>query len=321
MYEDILDDPEVQEMVEKYEGTHQNDVPLDNFGNPIVDDSQAGQPDEQDPEEGKETSQDTPDEDEEPEEGELNEDSLQDFIPEFPELDFTPQTEFSQSLDLNKFEDGFQKYVLTHIEPLVLQNAEGKTIRAYTAEDIPTDFEFKDQLELTKATTALARLETEGAELRKEYDEYLEEVERVNNEIELRQAQLDGLTDAIQNGEFPRLELDQNGNIDVNSKVNQLADDILSYQEEINEDRSPSRAISFDTALNRFQRDYPERFKDLEGSLSKEDSQRRQYASRTAHSAQRTGKNSSVGQYDNLSREEFDALLNDPEFDVSKLFK
>ena len=37
---------------------------------------------------------------------------------EVPEIDYTPQTEFGKSLDLSKIDDGFQKYVLTHIEPL-----------------------------------------------------------------------------------------------------------------------------------------------------------------------------------------------------------
>ena len=39
MYEDILDDPEVQAIVEKYDSNHQNDVPLDEFGKPLEDNS------------------------------------------------------------------------------------------------------------------------------------------------------------------------------------------------------------------------------------------------------------------------------------------
>lgn len=320
MYEDILDDPEVQAIVDKYEGAHENDMPLDEFGKPLqIDDADddTEESDEDNTEDSKEDKDDTTSE----ENASINEDSLDEFVPEVPEIDYTPQTEFAKTLDLSKIDDGFQKYVLTHLEPLTLVDTEGKQIRAYTADDIPKDFQFADQLEVTKASTALARLDAEGAALRKEYEDTLAEIDRVNLEIESRQAQLDGLTDAINNGEFPRLELDEDGNLDKNSKVNQLADDIISYQQEVNEGRSPSRAISFDTALNRFQRDNPDRFKDLDGSLSKEDAARTRYASRTSHSSQRTGKNSTAGQYDNLSREEFDTLLNDPNFDVSKLFK
>jgi len=149
----------------------------------------------------------------------------------------------------------------------------------------------------------------------------LADIERVNTENEARQSQLEGLTESIENGEFPKLELDKDGNIDKNSKVNQLADDILVYQQEVNKDRTPSRAIGFDTALNRFRKENQDRFKDLDGSLSKEDRERSNYATRTSRSTQRAGKNSTANQYDNLSREEFDQLLNDPDFDVRKLLK
>jgi hypothetical protein len=325
MYEDILDDPEVQAMVEKYEGDHQNDVPLDDFGKPLSDSSD----DESDDKDDKQASDDDDASDDDQktkddkgeDDAKINEDSLEEFVPEVPEIDYTPQTEFAKSLDLSKIDDGFQKYVLTHVEPLVLKDTEGKEIRAYTADDIPKDFKFADQLEVTKASTALSRIDAEGTALRKEYDNTLAEIERVNGEIEARQSQLDGLTESIENGEFPQLELDKDGNIDKDSKVNQLADDILAYQQEVNKDRTPSRAISFDTALNRFQKENADRFKDLDGSLSKEDAERSKYAARTSRSSQRSGKNSTANQYDDLSREEFDTLLNDPDFDVSKLFK
>lgn len=319
MFEDILDDPEVQAIVDKYEGNHLNDVPLDEFGKPLQidddsdDDSNQSDDDKDDSDDSKK--------DDDKEDSKINESSLEEFVEEVPEIDYTPQTEFAKSLDLSKIDDGFQKYVITHLEPLVLTDAEGKETRAYTVDDIPKDFKFADQLEVTKASTSLARLDAEGAALRKEYDDSLAEIDRVNNDIASRQDQLDGLTESIENGEFPKLELDEDGNIDKDSKVNQLADDILSYQQEINKDRTASRAISFDTALSRFQKENADRFKDLSGSLSKEDSQRIKYASRTSHSAQRTGKNSTGNQYDNLSRDEFDSLLNDPEFDVAKLFK
>src|ERR1700721_1805816 len=115
MYEDILDDPEVQAMVEKYEGTHQNDVPLDDFGKPLQDDSDddsdddtKDKPDGEDddtPEEGKKNKDDTAEED-----AKINESSLEEFVEKVPEIDYTPQTEFSKSLDLTKIDDGFQKY-------------------------------------------------------------------------------------------------------------------------------------------------------------------------------------------------------------------
>lgn len=326
MYEDILDDPDVQAMVEKYEGDRQNDVPLDEFGKPLPDDSDDSDDEEskdkQDADDKEESDDDQKDKDDKGEDdAKINDSSLDEFIEEVPEIDYTPQTEFGKSLDLSKIDDGFQKYVLTHVEPLTLKDSEGKEIRAYTADDIPKDFKFADQLEVTKASTALSRIEAEGATLRKEYDDTLAEIERVNNDIEARQSQLDGLTESIENGEFPKLELDEDGNIDKDSKVNQLADDILTYQQEVNKDRTASRAIGFDTALNRFRRDNQDRFKDLGGSLSKEDAERSKYASRTSHSSQRSGKNSTANQYDNLTREEFDTLLNDPDFDVRKLLK
>lgn len=319
MYEDILDDPEVQEIVDKYEGNHKNDLPLDGFGKPLEvnDDDDASQLEEND---NKDDSQ-KDDKKDSDDDASINEDSLDEFIEEVPEIDYTPQTEFAKTLDLSKIDDGFQKYVLTHLEPITLSDKDGKQVIAYTADDIPKDFEFADQLEATKVSTALARLDAEGTALRKEFEDTLAEIDQINSDIEAKQAQLDGLTDAINNGEFPKLELDEDGNIDKNSKVNQLADDIISYQQEANEGRSASRAISFDTALNRFQRENPDRFKDLDSSLSKEDAARQKYASRTSHSSQRTGKNSTVGKYDNLSREEFDNLLNDPDFDVANLFK
>jgi hypothetical protein len=323
MYEDILDDPEVQAMVEKYEGTHQNDVPLDDFGKPLQndsDDDSKNKPDPDDdndnPAEGKKDKDDKGEDD-----AKINESSLEEFVEKVPEIDYTPQTEFSKSLDLTKIDDGFQKYVLTHVEPLVLKDTEGKQIRAYTADDIPKDFKFADQLEITKASTALSRIEAQGANLRKEYDDALADIERVNSENEAKETQLDGLTESIENGEFPKLELDKDGNIDKDSKINQLADDILTYQQEVNKDRTPSRTIGFDTALNRFRKENQDRFEDLSGSLSKEDAERNKYAARTSHSAQRSGKNSTANQYDDLSREEFDTLLNDPNFDVRKLLK
>jgi len=328
MYEDVLDDPEVQAIVEKYDGNNQNDVPLDEFGKPLeddLDDDSNGddtQDDSNSDDKGDDTTDDTKDKDDKSEDdAQINEDSLKEFMEEVPEIDYTPKTEFAKSLDLSKFDDGFQKYVLTRVEPLVLKDAEGKEVRAYTVDDIPKDFKFADQLEVTKASTALSRIEAEGEALRKEYDEALANIERVKAENEARQSQLEGLTESIENGEFPKLELDKNGNIDKNSKVNQLADDILIYQQEVNKDRTPSRAISFDTALNRFRKENQDRFKDLDGSLSKEDRERSNYASRTSRSAQRAGKNSIAGQYDNLTREEFDQLLNDPDFDVRKLLK
>lgn len=325
MYEDILDDPDVQAMVEKYEGNHQNDVPLDDFGKPLLDNLDDDEGDDKDDNKSKDDAtedvEDKSKDDKGEDDAKINEDSLDEFIEEVPKIDYTPQTEFGKSLDLNKIDDGFQKYVLTHVEPLTLKDAEGKQIRAYTADDIPADFKFADQLEITKTSTALSRIEAEGAALRKEYDDTLAEIERVNSDIEARQSQLEGLTESIENGEFPKLELDKDGNIDKDSKINQLADDVLSYQQKVNKDRTPSRAISFDTALNRFQKENQDRFKDLEGSLSKEDRERSNYASRTSHSSQRSGKNSTAGQYDNLSREEFDTLLNDPDFDVAKLLK
>jgi hypothetical protein len=327
MYEDILDDPDVQAMVEKYEGDRQNDVPLDDFGKPLPDSSDDGDEEEEDKDDNKskdETIEDVEDkskDDKGEADAKINESSLDEFIEKVPEIDYTPQTEFGKSLDLSKIDDGYQKYVLAHIEPLTLKDSEGKEIKAYAVEDIPKDFKFADQLEVTKASTALARLEAQGAALRKEYDDSLADIERVNNENEAREAQLDGLTESIENGEFPKLELDKDGNIDKDSKINQLADDILTYQQEVNKDRTASRAISFDTALNRFQKENADRFKDLGGSLSKEDAERSKYASRTSHSSQRSGKNSTAGQYDDLSREEFDTLLNDPDFDVRKLLK
>jgi hypothetical protein len=328
MYEDILDDPEVQELVEKYDSNHQNDVPLDEFGKPLEDDPDDdpddGEPkDKLDPDDDKDNSDEGKEgkDDKGEDDAKINESSLEEFMEKVPEIDYTPQTEFAKSLDLTKIDDGFQKYVLTHVEPLVLKDSEGKEIRAYTTDDIPKDFKFADQLEVTKASTALSRIEAEGATLRKEYDDALADIERVNGENEARQSQLEGLTESIENGEFPKLELDKNGNIDKDSKVNQLADDILMYQQETNKDRTPSRAISFDTALNRFRKENADRFKDLGGSLSKEDTERANYAARTSRSTQRSGKNSTANPYDNLSREEFDTLLNDPDFDVRKLLK
>jgi hypothetical protein len=327
MYEDILDDPEVQELVEKYDGNNQNDVPLDEFGKPLEDDSDddssndsKGTSDSGDDDDDSKDSKDDKDDNGE-DDAKMNESSLEEFIEKVPEIDYTPHTEFAKSLDLSKIDDGFQKYVVTHIEPLVLKDTEGKQIRAYTADDIPKDFKFADQLEVTKASTALSRIEAEGAALRKEYDNALADIERVNSENEAREAQLDGLTESIENGEFPKLELDKDGNIDKDSKVNQLADDILTYQQEVNKDRSASRAISFDTALNRFRKENQDRFKDLRGSLSKEDAERNKYATRTSRSSQKAGKNSTTNPYDDLSREEFDTLLNDPNFDVRKLLK
>jgi hypothetical protein len=322
MYEDILDDPEVQEMVEKYDSNHQNDVPLDEFGKPLEDDPDDDPDDKQDPDDGEDNPEEGKEgKDDKVEDAKINESSLEEFVEKVPEIDYTPQTEFAKSLDLTKIDDGFQKYVLTHVEPLVLKDTEGKEIRAYTADDIPKDFKFADQLEVTKASTALSRIEAEGANLRKEYDEALADIERVNTENEARQSQLEGLTESIENGEFPKLELDKDGNIDKNSKVNQLADDILIYQQKVNKDRTPSRAIGFDTALNRFRKENQDRFKDLGGSLSKEDTERNNYAARTSRSSQRAGKNPTANPYDDLSREEFDRLLNDPDFDVRKLLK
>lgn len=327
MYDDILDDPEMQELVEKYDSNHQNDVPLDEFGKPLKDDSDDDSDDDSKNKADSDDNNDTPEEgkkdkdDKGEDDAKINESSLEEFVEKVPEIDYTPQTEFAKSLDLSKIDDGFQKYVLTHIEPLVLKDSEGKEIRAYTTDDIPKDFKFADQLEVTKASTALSRIEAEGATLRKEYDDALADIERVNNENEARQSQLDGLTESIENGEFPKLELDKDGNIDKDSKINQLADDILTYQQQINKDRTPFRAIGFDTALNRFRRENQDRFKDLDGSLSKEDAERNKYASRTSRSSERSGKNSTANPYDDLSRQEFDTLLNDPDFDVRKLLK
>jgi len=120
MYEDILDDPEVQELVGKYDSNHQNDMPLDEFGKPLEDDSDDNSDgdDSQDnsntDDKGDDTTDDTKDKDDKGEDdAKINEDSLKEFMEEVPEIDYTPQTEFAKSLDLSKFDDGFQKYGLT----------------------------------------------------------------------------------------------------------------------------------------------------------------------------------------------------------------
>lgn len=308
MYEDILDDPEVQELIEKYDGNHQNDVPLDEFGKPLSSEEEI---------EDETIDNETEEQEEDP--VEIDESLLDDFVEEVPEIDYTPQTEFSKTLDLDKIDDGFQKYVLTHLEPLELVDEDGKTIRAYTYDDIPKDFKLADQLAVAKVSTELARLEAKGDALKKEYDETLAAREEVLNQNEINLAAKEGLTEAISNGEFPKLELTEDGKLDTDSKINQLAEDVLTYQKEVNKDRSPSRAVSFDTALNRFKKDNPDRFKDLDGSLAREDKERVNYAKRTSRSSQKSTPKSNSSIYDNLSREEFDRLLNDPDFDVSKL--
>lgn len=311
MFEDILDDPEVQEMIEKYDGSHQNDVPLDDFGNPLPDPNA---------EEEKETDEENKEETTE-EESKLDVSLLDDFVEEVPEIDYTPKTEFSKTLDISKIDDGFQKYVLTHLEPLEITDSEGRVIRAYTADDIPKDFQFTDQQAATRASTELARLGVQGDVLKREYEESIAKRESIIAENDSRVAIKEGLTEAIENGEFPKLELDADGKVDVNSKINQLANDIISYQNKTNKDRTPTRTISFDTALNRFKKDNPDRFKDLDGSLSKEDEDRINFAKRTSRTSQRVNTNSGKSMYNNLSREEFDELLNDPDFDVRKLLK
>jgi hypothetical protein len=313
MYEDILDDPEVQEVINKYDGTHQNDVPLDDFGKPL-------EPEEEDKPVEDEDKEKEPEKEKEDEQ-KLNEASLDEFIEEVPEIDYTPQTEFSKALDLTKIDDGYQKYVLAHLEPLSLKDSEGKEVRAYTVDDLPKDFKFTDQQAVAKASTDLARLEAKGDALKKEYEDAVANRDNIVAQNEMRVAEKDGLTEAIENGEFPKLELDKDGNVDEDSKVNQLANDVISYLHDINKDRTPSRAVSFDTALNRFRKDNQDRFKDLDGSLAKEDAERTNYAKRTSHAAQRVSTNSTKLAYDSLSRSEFDQLLNDPDFDVRKLLK
>lgn len=310
MYEDILDDPEVQEMIEKYDGKHQNDVPLDEFGKPIEDESE---------EESEEDNKNDNNEEVEEDHVELDDPSLGDFVQEVPEIDYTPQTEFGKNLDFSKIEDGFQKYVLSHLEPLELTDTEGKTIRAYTVDDVPKDFKLEDQQAVLKANERFRELGNAGDKLKAEYDELVSKREEIQNQNEVNLATRESLTEAISNGEFPKLELTDDGKLDTDSKINQLAEDVISYQKEVNKDRTPSRAISFDTALNRFKKDNPDRFKDLDGSLAKEDEERANYAKRTSRSAQRATPKAKGSEYDNLSREEFDQLLNDPEFDVRKL--
>jgi hypothetical protein len=320
MYEDLLDDPEVQEMITKYDGAHPNDMPLDEFGQPLEDvldelsdeDNSGDVKDDTKADTKEVKTEDAP---------QIDESFLAEYVEDVPEIDYTPQTEFAKSLDLEKIDEGFQKYILTHLEPLSLTDEEGKEIKAYTADDIPKDFKFADQQAVTKASTELARLEARGDALQKEYDEALANRENTIAQNELRVSEREGLTEAIQNGEFPKLELDKDGKIDEDSKVNQLANDVIAYLQEINKDRTPSRAISFDTALNRFTKENPDRFKDLDGSLAKEDEARNNFAKRTSRSSQRAGTNSSKSQYDGLSRQEFDELLNDPNFDVRKLLK
>lgn len=309
MYEDILDDPEVQEMIEKYDGNHQNDVPLDEFGKPLSDES----------EEEIEEENDNNEEEVEEDDVELDKSFLDEFTEEVPEIDYTPKTEFSKGLDLDKIDDGFQKYVLTHLEPLELTDVDGKTIRAYTYDDIPKDFKLTDQQAVLKANAELNRIEKLGDSLKEEYEEIVSNRESALAQNEMNQSAKEGLAEAISNGEFPKLELTEDGKINTDSKINKLADDVLSYQRETNKERTPSRAISFDTALNRFKKDNPDRFKDLDGSLAKEDEDRTKYAKRTSRSAQRTVAKSKGSAYDNLSREEFDQLLNDSDFDVRKL--
>lgn len=320
MYDDILEDPEVQAVIDKYDGDNKNDAPLDEFGNLVdkeADDDKTTQSNdnadtENESEDNKKTSV---------EPVELDEDSLEEELPEPPEVDYTPQTEFAKTLDLSKLDDGYQKYVLAKLEPLSIKDEDGNEIRAYTADDIPKDFKFANQQEVAKVGTELARLEAAGENLKKEYEDILKSRETTIAENEERIAEREGLTEAIENGEFPKIELDDTGKVDPDSKINILADDIIAFQHKTNEGRTASRKISFDTALNRFRRDNPERFKELDNSLSKEDEERENYARRTARSAQRTGVNTSKSAYDNLSRAEFDELLNDPEFDVRKLLK
>lgn len=304
MYEDILEDPEVKELIEKYDGNHQNDVPLDEFGKPL---------------ESEETEESEEENEEEAEEVELDDPTLEEFIEEIPEIDYTPQTEFSKSLDLGKIDDGFQKYVLTHLEPLELTDAEGKTIRAYTVDDVPKDFKLEDQQAVMRANEEFRKLGNAGDKLKAEYDEMISKRDEVLSQNEINTATRESLTEAIFNGEFPKLELTEDGKLDEDSKVNKLAEDVIAYQKELNKDRTPSRTVSFDTALTRFKKDNPDRFKDLDGSLAKEDEARFKYAKRTSRSAQRTVSKSKSSAYDNLSREEFDQLLNDPDFDVRKL--
>lgn len=322
MYEDIMEDPEVTAIIDKYDNSNANDVPLDEFGKPLEI--------EENKEDGKSEDvhkDDTKVEDESAK-GDDNKDEVtidptqfEEYQEEVPEIDYTPKTEFAKSLDFDKIPDDFSKYVLANVEPIELKDAEGKTFRAYTVDDIPNDFKFASEQEAMKVSTELSRLATKGEQLKQEYDNQLKAKEDALAVNESVAAQLDGLSDAISNGEFPKLELDSKGNLDEGSKINTLANDVIKYQNEQNKGKSPSRAISFDTALRRFERQNPDRFKDLDDSLSKEDKQREGYAKRTSSTSQRSSKQPKVGKYDNLTREEFDQLLNDPNFDVSELMK
>lgn len=317
MYDDLLDDPEVQDLITKYDGDNKNDVPLDEFGQPLAELDEEGNeiiaPENED--------KDNQEEEDEPEDVDVSDTFLADYAEDVPEIDYSPQTEFAKTLELDKLDDGFDKYVLTHLEPLSITSKDGKTIRAYTVDDVPDDFEYADQRAETKANTDLVRLGLKGDQLKQEYDKLIETRDQAVEENEKRVAQREGLMEAIQNGEFPKLEIDEKGKVSEDSKINELAEDVINYQREINKDRSPSRAISFDTALSRFKKENPNRFEDLDGSLKKEDEERTKFARRTSHSAQRSGKNSDKIDYGALSRAEFDELLNDPEFDVAKLLK
>ena len=308
--DDLINDPDVQNMLEKYDDD--NDYADDSLSDPYS-------PDDEEIVEEEDDHEDKEKEESEPEEIELNDPSLDEFIEEAPELDFTPQTEYAKSLgeSLEKIDDGLARYELSRIEPLAFRGEDGKTIYAFDATNLPDDFKYENDRQAQIAAAAFQKIQNEYDKYEKEYNEIVDKQNDLAKQQESSLEDYGELEDMIKEGILPAIVLNKDNAIDVDDPGNQLIDDIMSYKNQWNEEHN--RDISLETAISKFRRENPGRFEGIaDDDLGKEDKSRSEYATRSRSSA-RTGASNHKIDYTKMSDLEWERYINSPKFNPREL--
>lgn len=190
---------------------------------------------------------------------------------------------------------GEERYLYAHIAPAVLTGEDGNQIVVYSINNIPKDFKFGNQSDLTRARNDFMRIDQELQTRRAEYadrtaNEQANAAQRADAAEDLSEIQ-----DMQEEGLIPNFAKADSVDDMEDDPAAQLTDMILGFKDEMNDayaDRGLNRNVGFREAYNEFMRENPEiqdaldkdREEEAETPLKREDEERNDIARRTTSS-------------------------------------
>lgn len=190
---------------------------------------------------------------------------------------------------------GEERYLYAHIAPAVLTGEDGNQVVVYSINNIPKDFKFGNQSDLTRARNDFMRIDQELQTRRAEYADRVAEQKADAAQRADAAEDLSEIQDMQEEGLIPDFAKADSVEDMADDPAAQLTDMVLGLKNDMNEyyaDRDLNRNVGFREAYNEFMRENPEiqdaldkdREEEAETPLKREDEERNDIARRTTSS-------------------------------------